>query len=171
MDKSILLSQKMAKGDGSIICRVKVNRLQTAQEALEATGCKLSADKEVVKAMPRGEGEEVEVVFFKFGARLVSPKEQERGYARRGLVPDPRALAAVNQADPTFADKHQNLTQWMGKDGQWHHATFSQLNGERCVRVGRGTFFWYVFWWFAGSRKVSEPLAEPCSQVSGPAHQ
>ena len=45
--------------------KVKVNRNRTPQESLDATGRAQYTDRKVVNAMPKGEGEEVEVVFFK----------------------------------------------------------------------------------------------------------
>src|SRR3989344_5628783 len=48
-----------------IVRKVKVNRLLTPQQALDATGRKQYTNRKVVDAMPRGEGDETEVVFFK----------------------------------------------------------------------------------------------------------
>lgn len=102
--------------------------------------------------MPRGVGVEVDVVFFP-GKRSLSNAEVEEQYALRGLTPDPYAQAAVNEADPAFADTHPNGTQWKNVDDRWCYATFDQWGGERRVDVHRLDLSWYAFWWFAGLRK------------------
>ena len=48
-----------------IVRRVTVNRNRSQQETIEATGRAQYTDRKVVDAMPKGEGDEVEVVFFK----------------------------------------------------------------------------------------------------------
>jgi len=83
-----------------VVRTVKVNRTLEAQTALDATGRRQYTVKDVVNAMPRDEGEEVEVVFFNLG-RYVSNADLENEYELRVLRPiDPYALAAVNEADP-----------------------------------------------------------------------
>ncbi len=48
-----------------IVRKATVNRSRFPQEALEATGRAQYTDRKVVDAMPKGEGNEAEVVFFK----------------------------------------------------------------------------------------------------------
>ena len=87
-----------------IIRRMRVNRSRSPQEALAATGRKQYVTDAVVAHMPRGEGDEAEIFFFKVG-RWISDDDLEKEYSSRGLVPaDPFSLAAVNEADPAFAD-------------------------------------------------------------------
>jgi hypothetical protein len=103
--------------------------------------------------MPKAEKDEDEVIFFKIG-REVSCSELEKEYELRGLKPaDPYSQAAVNEADPAFADEHPNGTQWKDKDGNYCCAVFDRRGVERCVGVGRYGYVWLDYWWFAGVRK------------------
>ena len=134
--------------------RAKVDRSLKPREALEATGRKLYVDDGMVKAMPKGEGEDSETVFFKLG-RWVSDDDLEKEFELRGLVPqDPYSLAKVNQDDPTFADEKPNGTHWKDKNGNWCFAAFYRwYGGERSVSVYRSNDDWSDGWWFAGRRK------------------
>jgi hypothetical protein len=133
--------------------RVKVNCQLTPQAVLDATGRKQYTNSDVVANMPKGEGDEAEVVFFKLG-RYVSDADLEKEYEKRGLKPaDPYSLSAVNEADPAFADEKPNGTHWQDENGCWCFATFNRWNaGERYVYVYRNGG-WGVGWWFAGLRK------------------
>lgn len=136
-----------------IVRTVKVNRARSPQEALDATGRKQYTDKSVVKTMPKGEGDETKVVFFKVG-RSVSDDDLEKEYELRGLVPvDAHSLCAVNENDQAFADKHPNGTHWKDSSGNWCFAYFYRWDGERRVRVFRYDGGWGDGWWFAGVRK------------------
>lgn len=136
-----------------IIRHVKVNREIPPQEVLAATGYTQYTNGDVVRDMLKGEGEEVEVIFFKLD-RYVSDDELEREYALRGLVPaDPYSLAAVNRDDPTLADAKPNCTHWKDIEGKWCFATFNRWDDERNLRVYRRDAEWGDDWWFAGLRK------------------
>ena len=137
-----------------IIRVVKVDRTRTPQQALKATGRTQYLTDDVVAEMPKGEGEETEVVFFKVG-RTVNDLNLDKEYELRGLDPaDPYSQAAVNEEDPAFADEHPNGTHWKDKDGKWCFAAFDRWRGdERDVRVDRGGGGWHDGWWFAGVRK------------------
>ena len=131
----------------------KVNRIRKAQVAIDATGRRQYTDKDVVDAMPNGEGEEVEVVFFNLG-RYVSDTDLDKEYELRGLKPaDPFSLAAVNEVDPAFADQKPNATHWKDSNGKWCYAAFYQWYGERLVYALRHVSGWVGGWWFAGLRK------------------
>jgi hypothetical protein len=141
-----------------IVRRAKVNRNKTPQEVLGATGRKQYTDRKVVDSMPKGEGDEVEVVFFKpdlsKGNGFISDDDLEKEFELRGLKPaDPYSVAAVNEADPAFADEKPHGTHWMNADGNWCFATFSYWRGERRVDVYRDAHDWHDDWWFAGVRK------------------
>ena len=142
-----------------IVRRVKVNRTRTPQEALDATGRTQYMDREIVDGMPKGEGEEVEVVFFKPDLShrngLISDDDLETEFALHGLKPaDPYSVAAVNEADHAFADERPHGTHWKDARGKWCFAAFSQWNDdERDVRVDRFGSRWIDSWWFAGLRK------------------
>lgn len=129
------------------------NRARTPNEVLNATGREQYIDREVVNSMPRGEGEEGDVAFFNLG-RYVSDDNLEKEYELRGLKPaDPYSLAAVNAADPAFADEHPNGTHWKDKNGNWCFAAFGRCADERRVGVRRRGGGWGGRWWFAGFRK------------------
>lgn len=141
-----------------IVRTAKVNRNRSQQEAIEATGRAQYTDRKVVDAMPKGEGDEVEVVFFKpdLSKRngFISDDDLEKEFDLRGLKPaDPISVAAVNEADPAFADEKPHGTHWKDAKGNWCCATFSRWDDEREVHVYRDGDGWDDFWWFAGVRK------------------
>jgi hypothetical protein len=130
-----------------------VDRARAPRQALEATGRNLYVNDRVVEAMPRGQGTEADIYFFKLG-RYVSDTDLDKEYALRGLVPaDPYSLAAVNEDDPAFADDYSNATHWKDVNGRWCHAAFGRWDGERGVLVDSSAYDWDVDWWFAGIRK------------------
>lgn len=135
-----------------IVRRVKVDRSRTPQQILDATGRKQYTNCEVVKNILRGEGEEMDVYFFKIG-RWVSPVELEKEYESCGFKADPYAQAQVNIDDKVFADQYPNGTHWKDADGRWCFAAFSRWSGERRVYVYRCARGWIGYWWFAGVRK------------------
>ena len=137
-----------------IVRRVKVDRSRNPQQVLDATGRKQYTDRGVVESMPHGEGEEVEVCFFRIG-RYVSDAELEEERKLRGLTEsvDPYSLAQVNADDPAFADDHPNATHWKDANGKWCYAAFGRWSGGRSVSVDRRGRGWLGHWWFAGLRK------------------
>jgi hypothetical protein len=54
----------------------KVDRSRSPHEALKATGRVIYADDDVVKTMPRGEGEGAETVFFKVGRGIIDDYQE-----------------------------------------------------------------------------------------------
>ncbi len=136
-----------------IVRRVRVDRSRRPQQALDATGRTQYTNDSVVRRMPRGEGEEVEVYLFPVRCDI-SDDDLEKEFALRSLKPvDPYTLAAVNESDPAFADSHPNATHWQDSDGKWCHAAFYRWDGERSVNVNRSGSGWDDGWWFAGLRK------------------
>lgn len=139
-----------------IIRHIKVDPNRTPQQMLDATGCKQYVDKYVMEAMPmpRSVIEERKVFFFKLD-RYVSDTDLEEEYKIRGLKPvDPSPLAAVNEADPAFADSHPNATHWRDSSGKWCFISFCRWLGERKVGVDYySNGGWHSSWWFAGIRK------------------
>lgn len=151
--------RECAEAVSNLIVRIaKVNRSRSQQEAIEATGRAQYTDRKVVDAMPKGEGDEVEVVFFKpdLSQRngFISDDDLEKEFELRGLKPaDPISVAAVNEADPAFADEKPHGTHWKNSDGKWCFTTFRQWDDGRSVRVNRCDRGWRGSWWFAGLRK------------------
>lgn len=145
-----------------IIRRVKVDRTRTPQAVLDATGRKQYITSSVVEGMPKGEGEEVEVVFFQPEKSAynengwISDDNLEKQYELWGLTSvDPYSLSEVNKEDPAFADKHPNATHWKDENGNWCYTAFSLWHDGRGVGVFRDDYRWSVYWWFAGLRKIS----------------
>lgn len=140
-----------------IVRRTKVDRHRSSQAALDATGRRQYTNSEVVNGMPVGEGDEVDVVYFKpkpweyTRPGLMSDNDLEKALARRGLKSDPRATIAANEDDPAFADNHPNGAHW--KDANWCFVAFNRWRDERNVCVGRNDDGWGVDGWFSGVRK------------------
>lgn len=141
-----------------IVRRVKVNRARSPQEAIEATGRAQYLDRKVVDEIPRGEGDEVDVVFLKPDLFLrdgfISKSDLEKELDLRGLKPaDLISVAAVNEADPAFADQIPHCTQWKDAKGRSCYAAFHHLLKVREVDVYCNGFDWDGTWWFTGVRK------------------
>ena len=143
-----------------IVRTAKVNRGRSQQEAIEATGRAQYTDRKVVDSMPKGEGDEVEVVLFKpepweyTQPGYITDDDLEKAYERRNSKPaDPYSVAAVNEADPAFADEKPHGTHWKDAKGNWCYATFYRWNVKRKVNVNRNGGGWLDKWWFAGVRK------------------
>ena len=136
-----------------IVRRVHVNRSMDSQGVLDATGRTQYTNPEVMKDLPRGDGEDKEVFFFKLG-RYVSDAELDEEYELRGLKSDPYAQAQANTDGHTFADGHPNGCHWKDANGRWCFIAFDRwFDGERSVVVHRGDCGWHGCWWFAGVRK------------------
>lgn len=143
-----------------IVRRVKVDYTKTPQQMLDATGRRQYVDSDVVKAMPKGEGDEGDVFFFKPRPGsydrngLISDDNLEKEFEFHGLKPcDPYKLSQVNADDQAFADERPNATHWQDENGNWCYAAFSRWLGGRKVDVYRFDIDWYGRWWFAGLRK------------------
>lgn len=151
--------EKRAEAVSNLIVRTaKVNRSRSQQEAIEATGRTQYTDREVVDSMPKGEGDEVEVVFFKLDLSnrngFISDDDLEKEFDLCGLKPaDPISVAAVNEADSAFADEKPHGTHWKDAKGNWCYAAFRRWDDELEVRVYRSDGVWRGSWWFAGVRK------------------
>lgn len=154
IDKVFTLFQDRVEAvSGMIVRKVKVDRSLSPVGLLRATGRVQYVNGIVVAEMPKGEGDEVEVVFFNLGC-YVSDDILEKEYEIRGLKPaDPYSQAAVNTVDPAFADKHPNGTHWKDENGNWCYSAFDRWGGEREVNVGQSDDDWDDDWWFAGLRK------------------
>ena len=136
-----------------IVRRVTVDGTRTPQAAIDATGRNKYVERDSIKCMPDSASGEMDVHFFKVD-RWSRDADLEKEYELRGLVPNPRAQAAVNEADPAFADEYPNGTQWKDAEGNWHFATFDQWNDERDVDVDRSGGGWSDRWFVGGVRKV-----------------
>lgn len=130
---------------------VVVNRNRTPQEAIAATGRKQYVDDKAVASMPRGQGEVVDLYYVKAN-RFLSDDNLEKWMEELGLTFDPRAQAADNEANPTFADDYPNGAQWKNSKGEWCFSAFNRWDDERLVDIYRHGFGWNGSWWFPGSQ-------------------
>lgn len=138
-----------------IVRHVKVNRTRLPFEVLRATGFYQSVDGEVLAGCPRGEAEEADVFFFNLGRTIVCDGvDLAEEYALRALKPaDLYVLAAVNEADPTFAYIYPNGTFWVNLQNENCYAIFYRLIDQRWVDVGWDVGnMWGGDIWFAGVR-------------------
>ena len=153
-----VLRRRVEAMSNLIVRCAKVNRNRTPQEALDATGRKKYTDESVVEAMPKGKDKEVEVIFFKprpeaYRDGWLSDEALDKEFEFFGLEQaDPYSVAAVNEADPAFADEYPNATHWKA-NGKWCYAAFYRWLDGRSVRVYRDGSDWFDDWWFAGFRK------------------
>lgn len=132
-----------------IIRRVRVDRVASPMGAIGVEGFTQYLDKDVVDAMPHGEGEEVEVHFLNFG-RYVSVNELEQEVEKMGFhLADPYSLAAVVREDSALADTYPLATQWRNKEGQTCFAIFDRWDGDREMEVGWDDRVWGDDYWFA----------------------
>lgn len=154
-----VLRKRVEAVSSMIVRKARVDRSRTPQQALDATGRRQYVDQAVVTAMPRGGNKEVEVCFFKPRPEAydkdgwLSEEALEREFEFNGFKPDPLAQAAVNEADPAFANEYPNGTHWQDENGKWCFAAFSRDGDERRVGVGRRDDGWSDRWWFGGVRK------------------
>lgn len=148
-----MLDEVLSRLTGMIIRRIKPDRTRTPQQVIAATARRQPVNDDVLVTMPMGEGNgEVEMIFFKPGRRL-TPAELDAEYVARDLEPDPVAQAAINEADPAFADECPNGTQWKLPGGGWGFLFFSRGFGGRYVYVVRNDDDWHGNWSFGGVRK------------------
>lgn len=128
---------------------------RSRQEVLDSSGWELHVNPAVLNAMPWGEGDPSHLHFFRL-ERILTDEQLSMEYKRRGLTPaSPRALFAVNDAHPQFADDHPNLTHWWREDAStWGFAAFPVLRHgtKRVVYIEHNVSVWNVGWWAAGVR-------------------
>jgi hypothetical protein len=147
-----------------IVRKVKVNRSRAPQESLNATGRVQYLESECVDAVLKGEGGEVEVVFFKplpwecINPNSMSKRGITNALERRNLKHDPIAVIAVNEADHAFADNYPHETLWSNDQGNWcNYARFGCWHDERYVTIYRDLGIDLDDRWLVGVR--------PCSKV------
>jgi len=146
IDEMVAVFRKHVEAQGDfIVRRIRVDRTRTPMEAINATGRNKYVNDDVVASMPQGEGDEVDVYFVPT-KRFIPANEVSAFLAQYGLVPDPRAQAAVNEDDPAFADKYPNGSQW----GNNCYLTFGRWFGGRDVGCGRNDNDWLDDWFLSG---------------------
>jgi len=134
-----------------VVRNVPVERGRNPEKIIDDTGFnQRDIDYEVLHTMPDSEHNEVHVHFFKVGRRLTFD-DLKKEYELRGLVPNPRAQAAVNERDPSFVDEHPNGSQWGDKCFLTFYRWIDDELNVRCDRDNGGG--WHEDWWFAGVRK------------------
>ncbi len=148
----VLVDRVRMNMSNTIVRMIKVNRGRSPQEALDATNRTQYTDKKVVATIPRGEGDEVEMTFFRLGVYATN-EEVAAEYEARSSKPDPYAQMAINQADSAFADEYPNGTQWPNGQGGYNYLSFFRWSGGRDVGCGHDVDDWFGDWWFGGVRK------------------
>lgn len=151
--------RELVEMNSDLIVRRVLVPARSFQTALDATRRKQYTTRAVVDGVPATvEGVEREVIFAKPPASwykddIISCKKVAEFLDTMGLEPDPHGAAAVNEADPAFADEHPNATQWQNADGNYCYAAFDRWDDERSVDVDRYDGGWSDYWSFAGRRK------------------
>jgi hypothetical protein len=141
---------KLIASYDTIIRRVSLVRNQNPQKVIDATGRKHHDYKGILMTMPHGKGEEVEVVFFKL-CRYMTDDDLKKEYARRGLKPDPYAVAAVNETDKSFAKHYPNVAHWCWKRRLWCCLAFYDTADEQRVSIDTGYQGFTGEWWAGGT--------------------
>lgn len=146
--------QPYIDGNEKVVTVKGIKRASAPKSIINDAGRTKYVTGSVQEDMPCCEkaGASTELVLFKIG-KLISGKNLAAEYEKRGLVPDPFALAKYNQDNPEFADDHPNATQWVNKEGKHCYAAFGRWRGERSVDVCSDEDDWDGGWWFAGRRK------------------
>lgn len=138
----------------TIVRRATVNRDRSQHEALTATGRNLYLNESVVRTMPTVSGD-IEAIFVNLGRNIDCDKlDDELGKLGFEIIVDPQGLAAINEADPAFADDYPNATQWKDGDGKFCCVIFDRWSDERSVFVDRNVICWHDYWWFPCRRKL-----------------
>lgn len=147
----VALRRRVEAISETIVREVEVDYDLKPREAISATKRAEHLNNEVVDAMPcNGKGKKrVKVCFFPLH-RLTSVGDFQKALDERGLVPDPRAVASVNEYDPQFGDSYPNGTQWIDSLGRHCYLTFGRWHDERYVYCGRFGHGWNDRWWGAG---------------------
>lgn len=154
MDKAVdvLVDRVRSDVSNTIVRTVRVVRNRTRHQVIDATGRQRYVDATVLATMPTEGDEEVEMEFFPLG-RFASNEEVAAELDSRDLDLDPVALAAVNEADPAFADTYPNGINWKLQGGGWGFMLFNRGDHERYVLVDRRDLGWNGSWWLGGRRK------------------
>jgi hypothetical protein len=148
LSKTMTAGQAGKANSHFIFRKIKVNRSRSPQEALKATGRVGCLNDEVVREMPKSEGEEVTIYFILFN-RQISVNELEKEVDKLGYkLVDPISLTALNEAEPEFADNYPNCTQWCNKHGEMCYVKFYRIwgTGVRCVDVNQHRHVWNKCW-------------------------
>ena len=126
-----------------IVRCVGVDPNKSPEEMLNALGRGVFFTPSVMETMPRGEGPEKDVHFFKFEPPT-NEDEIVTELALHGFVlAQPYYVIEVNKADPAFAEGHFNGSFWKDSQGRWCYLTCNDMtNGEKDVYIhpSRGNF-------------------------------
>ncbi|MBX4195418.1 hypothetical protein KW796_00470 [Candidatus Parcubacteria bacterium] len=118
-----------------IVCRVRVDRSRTPRQALsyyKGNAIITSA----VDSMPRGEGEEVDVIFYRLSSEM-SDEYIEEAYGHEHKT-DPYAVLAVHQLKPDFFHAHPGGTYWKDVAGNWCHLMITGRRSSQYLYAEQG---------------------------------
>lgn len=144
------LQYLLDRGDLIIHSDIRVNRNRSPQEVIFGISReKPYLDDDVVASIPRGQGDMVDLYYvnardhfssFKEGnwtrPNWISCDNLDKWLQKLGLITDPYAQFADNEADPAFADKYKNIAFWKNNKDKWCHSSFGcWLRNDRSVVV------------------------------------
>lgn len=133
-DELIDVVRRHLEIDGLIIRKAYVDRNRQPKEVLDSASLFRRSGKEsVIATMPRGIEERVYVIFFPC-VHDISDDDLQKKYVEYGLKLDPYAHTAVNEADPTLADRYTNVSRWGSCELRFGRITGSGRYA-RCDRV------------------------------------
>jgi hypothetical protein len=154
-----LVRERVEAKSNMFVRHVKVDRTIPPQVIIAATGRKVYCNQSVLAEIPKGEGDEVPVTFFKPAATaydkngLISDDAIAAEYKLRKLKPDPRAQIAANQADEGLADNFPNVSLWKDVNSNYCYVIFSLTNrwhGAWDVYVHQRDGPWVAGDWLVG---------------------
>lgn len=143
---------------GFELLRVKVNRAQTAYEAIDAiSGRYKSIDLPdgILEAAPKNECSFAKKLHFFTLGREANNDEVQQEYEKRGLRPaDVWEICAFNAQHSNFATDRPNAVLFWEVDGRcWYVAFGVSDDGIRFVAVKYVVDLWSYDWWFMGLPK------------------
>lgn len=162
-----VLCGRVATAQKFVIRKVTVNGGLSLPEVFFLQGDnKYNIDSSVVNAIPNSTGGEKEVIFFQprlsicatiHGHHWITPEALAKEYEYLGLVPNVRAVAKVNQDDPTFLDKYPNAVQWSWENGKFCSIGFHKSDDIKTIFASHPAKDYPGVqakkWWFGGVLK------------------
>ena len=140
---------------GFHLLRVKVNRAQTAYEAINAIQGRsktIEISSEILEAAPKNECVATQRIHFFTVGREATSDEVQQKYEKLGLRPvDVWEICAFNTKHPNFANKNPNTVHFQDVNGRWWYVAFGDTDdGFPFVAVAYVMNLWDKDWWFMG---------------------
>ncbi len=113
-----------------------IQRTLSGAQAIFGANRILFVDPDIVDTMPTDGPDEVELHYFALDG-LATDEELALEFQRRNLRPDPRAQAADNEQNRSFADSCPNGGHWKNTKGEWCYFACTTEGARRVVFCGR----------------------------------